>query len=464
MHRGVLLPMAVATALLPAVLAGPAEGQGSAGLAIPDTLRLADALELARRLNPDLRRAEHETDRASAAELSGWGSFLPTVGTTASLVDASSTTVTARNEFGQPVALDDPAKFSATSAVGSIGASLTLFDGFRGVNELQAARAQSRAAEAGVEGESVRVEAEVRRRFYRAVAAERLVDVEERLTAAAEERLEATEAMAQAGRATPQDVLGAEVDLARQQMSMDNARGAAHTAALLLAELIGVSGGANFVVAGDLPNHSLPEELDVDVLVAAALAASPRVQRAEAMASRADHAADAARGGLWPTIRLNAGYSREISLVDASQLGSFPWNRGFSLGLSAGLPVFSGFETRARIVDARVSQDNAAEDLRRTRLAIEREVRVGFTELELANRSVRLAERASELSVRRLDTGQEGFRRGLITFTELQQLIEQAAQSERAAVRARLEYAAAAATLDEAVGRPVLGTWPTTDH
>lgn len=433
---------------------------GAAAQAVPDTLRLADALELARAWNPDLRKAAHETDRAAAAERAGWGAFLPDVSTSGQLVDWSSRTMTARNEFGQPVALDDPASFSATSAEGVVGASLTLFDGFRSVNELQAARAQSRATEALVEGESVRVDAEVRRRFYVAVAASRLVAVEERLMSAAQERLEATEAMAQAGRATQQDVLGAEVDLARQQMSRDNARGGAYTAKLALAEVLGVPGEPAFVVQGELPDHDLPASLDANALVALALETSPRVQRAEAIAERADHSADAARGTRWPTIRASAGYRREVSLTDPAQLTSFPWNRGLSFGVSAQLPLFTGFGTAARVADARVAQDNAEEDVRKAKLAVEREVRSGLRAVELADRSVRLAERAAELSYRRQDTGQEGFRRGLISFTELQQLIEQAAQSERAAVRARLEYAVAVATLEEAVGRAVLGSDP----
>lgn len=445
---GRLVPVLLLLALAPA---------GAAGQEVPDTLWLEDALALAWAGNPDLRIASNETERAAAMERAGWGAFLPDISASASMIDISSRTVTARNDFGQPVELEDPAEFSAAAAEGFVGASLTVFDGFQRVNELQAARAQARGADASLDGESARLEAEVRRRFYTALATDRLVAVEERLFAAAEERLGATEAMAQAGRATPQDVLGAEVEVARQEMSLEGARGNAYAAFLVLGELLGVPGEPTFQIAGELPDHDLPEGLEAGALVAVALETSPRVRRAEAMAARADHAADAARGTRWPTVRLNAGYSREVSLAEPGQLGSYPWNRGVTFGLSAALPLFNGFSTSAQVTDARVSQANAEEDLRKTRLATEREVRAGLTEVELAHRSVQLAERASELSRRRLDTGQEGFRRGLITFTELQQLIEQSAQTERTAVRARVEYAAAVATLNEVVGRDVVG-------
>ncbi|MFW6201891.1 MAG: hypothetical protein ACOC8B_04890, partial [Gemmatimonadota bacterium] len=55
----------------------------------------------------------------------------------------------------------------------------------------------------------------------------------------------------------------------------------------------------------------------------------------------------------------------------------------------------------------------------------------------------------------RLDVAQEGFRRGVVDFTALQQLIDRAAQTERAAVRARMNWAEVLTALDAAVGRRV---------
>jgi outer membrane protein TolC len=421
----------------------------------PAGLTLREALARAREYNPDLRRAANELERTAAGERAGWGAFLPELWSETSVVDFSSRTLTARNEFGQPVALDDPIEFSAASARTTVAAALTLFDGFRRVSELRAARAESRGATAVRNAEWRRIEAEVQRRFYAALGADRMLQVEERLLAAARERLAATEAMVRAGRATPQDVLGAEVDLARQQMALENAEADAYLARLSLHEVLG-GGAAVLALAGQFPEIRDPAALDAQELVAAALAASPRIRRAEATADRARHLSGATRALRWPTIRLNAGVSREISMSAPDQLTSFPWNRGTFLGLSVSLPLFTGFAASAQTADARAAEANANEDLRKTRLAVERDVRTAHTETGKAHRSVRLAQRAAELSRRRRDVGQEGFRRGLISFTELQQLIEQAAQAERAAVRARMEYARAIATLNEAVGTEVI--------
>lgn len=428
------------------ILVAPVRGQDAA------TVTLEDALRLARAGNPAIHQAANRSEIAIAAERSGWGAFLPRLRTSASLSEFSSRTLTARNEFGQPVTLDDPATISATAASGGLSASLVLLDGFRRVNELQAARAGTRAADAFERAEVVRIEAEVRRRFYAALTAQRLIEAEERLLDAAGQRLDAMREMVRAGRATPQDVLGAEVDLARQEMALEAARADAQDRRLALREVMGVDMPVRFRVAGSFPEPADPASLDADALVARALDASPRLRRATAEADAAQHRADAARSERWPRIELRAGLDRAITLPNADQLTQFPWNRGVGAAVSVELPVFSGFAASERIARAEAASSDAAQERRRTRLAVERQVRTALNDVDRAYGAVRLARRAAELSRRRLEIAQEGFRRGVVSFTELQQLIDRAAFAERTAVRARREYADARIGLDEAVG------------
>lgn len=419
------------------------------------TLTLEEALRLARVNNPALRRAVNETERATVSERRGWAGYLPQIDVNASLNESEATRLTAIDDFGEPVALEDAATFSSTSASGQIGASMVLFDGFRRFNQLEAARAGSHAAGAFVEAEQIRIEAEVRRRFYNAIGADRFIAVEERLLAAAEDRLEAGRAMVDAGRATPQDALRLEVDVARQQISLEAARGNLTNRKVLLAEVLGLEEYPAFDVEGDFPPLFDPSVLDEERLIAVALRSNPQIERATASLAQAENQRDAARAIRWPTVRLNAGLNRNISLPDRDQLTDFPWNRGFGLSLSASMPIFSGFQASEQIANASVAHANARETLREARLAVERQVRIALTNAVNAFSAVRLAERAAELSRQGLDGAQEGFRRGVVDFTALQQFIERAAQTERAAVRARVTWAEVIVSLDAAVGERI---------
>lgn len=421
----------------------------------PARLTLERALEIARARNPDLNRARNGMDGATASQRRAWGGFLPRVNTRFSLTDYSSRTMTGQNDFGEPVQLENPNEYDFSSASGGVGASFTLFDGFARLNELQAARAGSRGAAAWTQAERVRVEAEVKQRFYAAIAADRRIEVEERLLAAAEERLEATRAMVDAGRATPLDTLGAEVEVAGGRMAVENARANAYQLELLLRESLGVGSDVTYELVGALPELVDPAGLDGDRLVQLALEANPLLRRAEAEAAGTANLADAARGSRWPTVQIGANLDRNISLPNFDQLSQFQWNRGLSFGISATLPVFSGFARSEEIAWASVDQANAEETLREMRMAVERQVLIALTNARSAFLSAQLGQRAAELARLRAETGQEGFRFGRVPFTVLQQYIAAAAQAERDALDRHTAYAQALAALDAAVGRPV---------
>ena len=186
--------------------------------------------------------------------------------------------MTGEDDFGQPRRLDDPITFTRSSAGQGLGASLPLFDGLARFHELGAARAEARAATARLEAEGLRLDAEVALRFYDALRAARVVALEERLLVSARERLAATEAMLRVARSHPEDVLGARVDVARQEQVLERARGEAEKARLALAELLGVGGDVAFQPDGEPPPLPDPAGLSADSLVAAALAAAPRLR------------------------------------------------------------------------------------------------------------------------------------------------------------------------------------------
>ncbi|MBI4544937.1 MAG: TolC family protein, partial [Gemmatimonadetes bacterium] len=296
--------------------------------------------------------------------------------------------------------------------------------------------------------------ADVSRRFYAALHARGLIELEERLLVSARDRLAATERLVRVVAATAVDVLGARVDVARQEQALARARGEARKAELELREALGIAGDVAFELAGDFPGVFDPSTLAADALVAAALAGHPRIAEADAAAAAAQRRARAARGTRWPQIGLNAGLSRGMSLSSYDALTELnPKNRTFFFGLSASLPLFEQFRPSAQIARAEAAVSDSREDARAARLALEREVRSALIDLENAHRSLELADQSAALSGERVALAQEQYRQGAIPFTSLQSVIEQAAAAEREAAAARLTFATALVTLEEKVGK-----------
>ncbi|GBD33467.1 hypothetical protein HRbin33_02458 [bacterium HR33] len=423
---------------------------------VPAKLTLEEALAIARERNPTYRQAVNDLNTASADLRAGWGSFLPGVSASLGFGASNFRVVTGEDDFGQPRMLPEPREFQSSSASQSIGASLVLFDGLRTFHTLRSAKAAAAAAEAKRVNQLNALEAETTRRFYQAVAASRLVELEERLLAAAREQLTFTERLFNLAGAQQEDVLGAQIDVANQELAIERARAQRIKSLLALKEQLGITEDISFEVEGELPQPVDPERLDAEALVARALSASPRVVELERSRDAARASAAAQSGQRWPTIRASAGISRSMSLSSYEALFQFnPRNRGFSFGFSLEFPLFTQFRTTAAVTRAEVQARNAEESVRAGRLLVEREVRSALVDLKNAYRAVELAERTAELSRQRVRLATERYRIGQMTFTNLQQIIAQAAQSERQVLQARLDAAIARVTLEEKVGAPL---------
>jgi len=421
----------------------------------PVQLTLDDALELARQRNPAYRRALAQADAARADVLAGVGAFLPDLRGNLGFNGSSRTVVTGTDDFGHPVTLDDPVTFQGSSSSQGLQTGITLFDGLQNVNRLRGARADAAAADAGVQAQAIGIEAEIKRRFYQVLRIQELIAIEERLLDARRDELAATESLFRVAGREQVDVLGAQVEVARQEQNLEAARGEVRKARLLLAEEIGIE-NAEFEIAGEFPELVDPSGLDADSVVGVVLRSDPRLKQADARAVGAQYAASAARGQRWPTVSASAGFSRSVSQDGYDALFRLnPRDRLWSFGFSVSVPVFERFSISQSIARAAANQRTAAEDRREIGLQVEREVRSTLIDVDNSYRQFQLAQRSAELGRRRLDMARQQYQLGSRTFTELQQIVSTSAQDERQALAARLDYVNAVVALESLIGGPV---------
>jgi outer membrane protein len=436
-----LPPLVMAALLLPL----PASGQS-----VPSQLTLDDALRIARQHNPALRTVHTDQEVNASATLSQWGRMLPSLNVSTRSSLGTSTTITGQDAFGRPVSLDEPENYRSSSASQGASLSMVLFDGGGMLRSVAAARAREQAGDARLLAETRRLEGNVARAYYQALRAERTVALEQRLLAAAEDHVERTEALLRIAATNHPDVLGARGQVALAKQNLNRAEAESAKAKLALLEQLGVGGSPAFELASDLPEAFDPAEYDVADLAARAATISPGVLQAQANTAAARQATAAAKGTRWPRISAGADFGRSMNLRSFDAFGELnPQNRGLSFSLSASLPVFTGFETRHRIVQAAAAEQNARDDERAAVLAAEREVRAAFVDLESAYAVLELARLRAELERERLVMAEEQYRVGSISFIILQQHIEQAAQAERSALDALFTFAGALVTLEE---------------
>jgi outer membrane protein len=431
------------------LLAGAAAAQE-----LPDTLTLDAALNLAADYNPALRRAVVQADASHADVRAGFGAFLPTLNANLGFSGSRRTQATGEDDAGRPVDFPEPLTFRTSNSTQSLSGSWTLFNGFENINNYKASRAGADATAAGVDVSGTAVAAEVTRRFFDALQARSLIEVEEALLDVSRRQLDATQRLFRVAARTEVDVLGAQVQLAQQEQALARALGDAVKTRVSLAEQIGIDDWSAFQVEGELPAEIDPSGFDVDSLVRVAMRNNPRIAQRRAEAEQADYMATATKGRRWPVLSANASIGRNEGRQSYAALGDFnPQNTQLGFGVTLRWPLFTGFQTSQAVTQASANAQVAYETLREETLRLEREVRNAFTDLVTAYRRLLLAERSVELSRRRLAMAQDQYELGTIGFTDFQQIVTQSSQEARAWLQAQLEYARAGVTLQELLGQ-----------
>lgn len=428
---------------------------GFAQTTAPDTLFLRDAIALAEEHNPEYRKVRSQIDLAEVEQRQAWGAMLPSLRLNLSSGFSNSQRLSAFDNFGRPLENEEVTKFTSSSSSQSISLTeLTLFDGGANLADLRASRATLRGTESRLEAERARLHAELARRYYDALRAERGIALEQRLLETAREQFAVSEQLLRVAVTNPVDVIGAEVDVARQEQALQKARGDARSAKLLLQREIGLTGEADFVLGGDADERDAdPANLDVEALAIRARQLNPEIHRLEHEVNAADHRVRSQWAARLPTLTASAGFARDFSGRDYTGLSEFdPRDQAFSVRFNLSLPLFDQFRTSYAIAQARVQRSAAEEDLRAGRLRIEQEVRTAVLDLENAHSAWTLATRTAELSAQRLEMAREQYGLGTITYTELQNVFQDSAQADRDALTARYDFSKAMATLRERVG------------
>lgn len=428
----------------------PAQSQG-------EPLSLQQALATAEENNPAYRRAVTEVGTAQADVRRARGAYLPELNFSIGTSGGFNRKLTGQTQFGEVIRRDTVLEYSGSSASQRLSMSgFRLYDGGERRSNLQAARAGEQVVAARVEGEEVRMRADVARRYWEAVRADRTIRLEEELMAAARDRLEVTRALVAVGVRGPLDVLGAEVAVAEQEQALERARGEARTRQLDLRQAMGVIEPGWLRLTDEPPAMFDPSTLDTEALVEASLTAHPRIQRVDLAVRQADARIGAAQSARLPRLSMGATVARDQGYEGYRGLtGLNPLDQRVGVDFTLQVPLFTGHRTSYQIQTARAARDAAAEDARGERLALEREVRGALIDLDNAYRAAQNAERTLGLNRQRLALAQEQYRVGALTLNDLTDAVERAARAERDVLRTRFEFATALATLDERAGHPV---------
>ena len=352
--RAYIVPLALGLTLLAAEV--HADSAASAGLpTVTRTLSLKDAVALAMTSSVTVKQVQADAASASSAARSAEAQQKPSVSATlyAATGDSpnilnTSPGVAPQNFFSVP---------SRGFADQNLMVMIPLFTGGTLAGRTASARSLGVAAQSGVAGTRLSVAAEVTRAYANAVLGRTLAAVAQSQQTAEEEQVRVTAEKVRAGRLAPVDLLREQAAQAEARQSVLAAANAQAQALVALRAVLGVSQSSQITLSDDLDRltaaapglpASLPDALrEADARRPEIAASAAQVQSAQAQVRSAE-------GAYAPQV-----YG--VAMGDASA-GQSLTRTGYTLALTASLPLYDGGQRRADVGGARARVERAEAD------------------------------------------------------------------------------------------------------
>lgn len=450
--------MRAAATVAALVLASAWEGGGVRAQSGPrgqevTVLTLQGALERAVQFNPEYRQALNRMELEGPQRREAWGAFLPRLDVSYGTGQSFRQETTALDFFGNPI--ENPQAEIVSSSYSDQGLSLGL-DLLRGGERFHAfgqARAQARVDRLSAERDLNTVLADVQRRFLVAQRQKARLAVEEELLTARERDFDGAERRFELAAIGRSDLFGVSLEREQQRVTVREVRGEVEKAMLALRKAIGDPSLRLVDVEQTLPDPFDPAVLDLDGIVAEALAASPAVGAAEAARSVQRSRLSFARASRWPTLSMSSRITRSSYVRGRSALFDMdPQDFRGSVSLGLQIPLFTQFQTSQQIATADVDLRNAGEQVRQAELEIEEQVKSRYVDLETAWANVRHRRTVLEVAAERLRIVEEEYRLATKSIEELRAAIREEAEAQRELVQQRFEFAVGLVGLYEAAG------------
>ncbi|HEY0778325.1 MAG TPA: TolC family protein, partial [Gemmatirosa sp.] len=329
-----------------------------------------------------------------------------------------------------------------------ITASLTLFDGFKRVYDVRAARAQEAAAGANTLSTNANLALSVKQQYFAALAARETEAAARDQLAQAQVQLALATAKLRAQTATRSDSLQAVIAVGQAQLAAITAASDRANADATLTRVIGSDSPVS-ATSGGLPADTT---FTIDSAGLARLAATgPVVRQARSTVDQARNQARSARAAYFPNLSLT--YGRNVTGA-ASTLDPFGVNYVPSgqLRLAITLPVFDQLNTATTVANAEVNLANSDAAVRDAELAAQQTLVQALTALRTAGQQQATQNQAIAAGEENLRVQQQRYQLGVATSLDVLTAQSTLTQARLAFVQARFAARTARAQLEALVG------------
>lgn len=409
----------------------------------PQTLTLQDALERAKKINPDYHSVVTDYKVAKEDKVQSRAALLPNVtfGTTYLYTEGNGTGLVryiANNSVHEYI------------SQGNVHQDLSLqnFADFRRTQALEAvAKARAEIAARGLVVTVVQA-------YYGFAVAERKYATAQRADAEAQRFLDISQKLEKGGEVAHSDVIKAQIQQRQQHRDLQEAELEMNRTRLELSVLVFPDFTENFTVVDDL---QLPESLpSFPEVQAAAAKKNPELRAALSMLQASKQEVVAAWNGFLPSLSFDYFYGIDSSHFAASQFDPAAQqtfrNLGYSAAATLQLPIWNWGSNRSKLKQADLRRDQARIELSATQRELLAKLHNFYEEAETSRTELESLDQSAELAADSLRLTTMRYQGGEATVLEVVDAQNTLTQARNAFNDGQARFRVAVATLQTLTG------------
>ena len=348
--------------------------------------------------------------------------------------------------FGRGLTADNTyANTNTASTSFSLGADMTIFQGFAIKNNIAASRLNLEAATADLEKARDDIRVSVAQAYVQILYNKEILQVAENQIKVDSLQVERLTAMMDNGKASQAEVSAQKSTLARSVLSRTQAQNTLNLSVLDLTQLLELESPEGFDVevpetdAFETGLFTNPEEI-----YAEAVAIKPSVRSELIRLENAETSIRMAKGNYLPSLSLNGGLGSNYYVASGRPSDSFgtQLNNNFSqyLGLSLSIPVFSRMSNRNGVRSAQLSYLNQQLQLDGVRKSLYKEIQQAYYSA-VASEAKYISSMAAETSaLESFQITEAKYESGMASITEFNESKGRWIEAASNLAQARYEY------------------------
>lgn len=438
---GALIILVIAAALGPAALAAQ-EAEPTV------VLTLDEAIAMALRQNPFHLATQEKVSQARAQVRQAVSGFLPTLN--AQAMDTLDEKLFVL-EFPSMIPGEPPTRMSIDFTKDyqmAFSFGLPLFAGGRLTAGYKQANLGVKASRESVRLSEQETIFNVKQAFYGYLLAREFSAVADEALRLAEDFMKNVKNLYEVGMASKFDLLRSEVQMANLQPQAIRARNSVEMSALGLKIVCGIDLDTPVEVKGELA--APPLDPVSEAIVEEALTERPELRQLDYQRLMAGESLKMARGALLPSLALGGAYN---VWGDALNLRKGTWQNYYTISLSLNLPIFNGFEARARIGQSKAMIRELDWTRKGLSEAIALEVRQAVLENSQARETLLSQEKNVEQAREAVRIAELNYAEGLATNLDVSTAQVALSQARTNYSQALYDCVISQAKLEKAIGR-----------